>query len=140
MKDFANKTKAFAMKQPMSTLLVLLIWVICMIPIPETPLNDVAFIDKWTHLVMYGTLVIVIMTEYGLRRRTVRWGRFLLFGLLAPICMGGLIELAQAYLTNGVRSGDWIDFAANAMGAVIGCLIGIPLALFLSTRNRGVRP
>ena len=41
---------------PLSSLLVVAIWVVCLIPIPETPLSDVNLIDKWTHFVMYGSL------------------------------------------------------------------------------------
>lgn len=124
-------------QQPLSCLLIAMIWVLCMMPVPETPLNDVRFIDKWTHLAMYGTLVLVIMTEYGRKKKSIQLRRLLMGGLLAPIMMGGLVELAQAYLTNGVRSGDWLDFAANSTGALLGALIGIPLARFLATRNKG---
>lgn len=124
-------------QQPLSSLLIAMIWVLCMMPVPETPLNDVRFIDKWTHLAMYGTLVLVIMAEYGRRKKSIQLRRLLMGGLLAPIMMGGLVELAQAYLTNGVRSGDWLDFVANSTGALLGALIGIPLARFLATRNKG---
>lgn len=123
-------------KQPLSCLEVAAIWVVCMIPVPETPLSDVAFIDKWTHFLMYGTLVAVIMAEYGHRKSVIQWRRFLIGGLLMPIVMGGLVELTQAYLTNGVRSGDWLDFVANTTGACLGAAIGIPLARVLSTRNK----
>ncbi len=51
--------------------------------------------------------------------------------------MGGMVELAQAYLTSGVRSGDWLDFVANSAGAFLGALIGIPLARTLATRRKG---
>lgn len=126
--------------QPLSCLLVLAIWGVCMMPVPETPLDNVKFIDKWTHLCMYGGLVLVVMAEYGKRKKKEEYNitRLLVFGLLAPIIMGGLVELAQAYLTNGVRSGDWLDFAANTLGAVTGSVIGIPLARFLATRNKDV--
>ena len=123
--------------QPLSITIALAIWVLCMIPIPETPLGNISMIDKWTHLLMYGTIVSVIMIEYGRRTETVNWVHLLIGGLALPILMSGAIELAQAYLTNGVRSGDWSDFAANTAGALIGSIIGIPLALFLSSRNKG---
>lgn len=126
--------------QPLSILVIAAVWVVCMIPIPETPLDDVAMIDKWTHFVMYCTIVVVIMAEYGHRTKAVNWRRLAVGGIALPILMGGLVELAQAYLTNGVRSGDWMDFLANTIGVFIGCAIGIPLALFLSRRNKGGEP
>ena len=122
-------------KQPLSILLIIAIWVVCMIPIPETPLNNVAFMDKWTHFVMYATVVIVVSTEYGRRSRRIQWSRYLVGAVLLPVVMGGLVELAQAYLTNGVRSGDWLDFLANSVGVLIGSIVGIPLAMHLARRR-----
>ena len=162
---------------PLSSLLIVAIWVVCLIPVPETPLNDVNLIDKWTHFVMYGSLTSVIWFEYIRRKkrqpsttpnpgpspvevegrkvsishqdsfsekvgtsslplhgermpeRQVR-GRLFLGGVLCPIIMGGLIELAQAYLTT-CRSGDIYDFFCNSLGVVLGCLIGLILRAIL---------
>ncbi len=138
MKQKASAMRRYLKEQPLSILAIAAVWVVCMIPIPETPLDNVAMIDKWTHFVMYCTIVVCIMAEYGHRKRTVNWRRLTVGGIVLPVTMGGLVELAQAYLTNGVRSGDWLDFLANSVGVLIGCVIGIPLALFLSRRNKGV--
>ena len=54
---------------PLSSLLIVAIWVVCLIPIPETPLSDVNLIDKWTHFVMYGSLTTVIWFEYIRRHK-----------------------------------------------------------------------
>ena len=51
--------------------------------------------------------------------------RLFLFAFLAPIAMGGLVELAQAYCTGGRRSGEWLDFLANSLGVCLGELIGL---------------
>ena len=122
-------------RQPLSLLLIAGIWIVCMIPVPETPLSDVAFIDKWTHLTMYGVLTLVIILEYAFSHVAINWKRLVLFGVMAPIAMGGLVELAQAYLTGGTRSGEWLDFAANSTGVLLGTVIGIPLALLLLSRK-----
>lgn len=130
--------RRYLRSQPISILVIAAVWLVCMIPIPETPLDNVAMMDKWTHFVMYCTIVVCIMAEYGHRKKAVNWRRLAVGGIVLPVVMGGLVELAQAYLTNGVRSGDWLDFLANSVGVFIGCVIGIPLALSLSRRNRGV--
>ena len=57
-------------------------------------------------------------------------GHLLIGGILCPIIMGGLIELAQAYLTT-CRSGDIYDFFCNSLGVVLGCLIGLILRAIL---------
>lgn len=136
MKKFLRSIKDHIRQQPVSATIILLIWIVCLVPIPDTPLNRLKFIDKWTHFTMYGVLVLVIMIEYGLRKKEIVWRRLLGFGLLAAIVMSGLIELAQAYLTHGIRTGDWLDFAANAVGAVIGCLIGMVPVRLLATRRK----
>ena len=126
----------FLKRYPLSTTLIVVIWVLCLIPtVPETPLSSFSLIDKWTHLVMYGTLVAVIWWEYLRRHRTNSIGslnakRLFLWAFLAPVAMGGLVELAQAYCTAGRRSGEWFDFVANSVGVVLGTLIGILLAAF----------
>ena len=163
---------------PLSSLLVVAIWVVCLIPIPETPLSDVNLIDKWTHFVMYGSLTSVIWFEYIRRHKQLltrhfvtpspqrargelsnetskegyaqeivtsssplgermpegqvrgRMGHALLIGgVLCPIIMGGLIELAQAYLTT-CRSGDVYDFFCNSLGVLLGCCIGLIIKKF----------
>ncbi len=50
-----------ATKYPFTTLLLVVIWVLCFIPIPESPLSHVSFIDKWTHVAMY-------LPQFGIRK------------------------------------------------------------------------
>ena len=126
-----NRILNFAKRYPLTSLLVVAIWVLCLIPtVPETPLSSFSLIDKWTHLVMYGTLVAVIWWEYTRQHTTNNTRRLFLWAFLAPVAMGGLVELAQAYCTGGRRSGEWFDFVANSVGVVLGTLIGILLAAF----------
>lgn len=106
-------------------------------PIPETPLNDIKLIDKWTHFVLYAFLCAVMWTEYGFHHNTPLCKKAFFFLIATPILMGGLIEIAQATCTGGNRSGDTMDLAADTVGVAIGQLIGIPLALIASKRNKG---
>ena len=48
---------------PFSWICVTVIWVLCLIPMPETPLDGISMIDKWTHFVMYGGLCAVVWTR-----------------------------------------------------------------------------
>lgn len=112
-------------RYPLSLLEVITIWVVCLIPVPETPLDDVAFIDKWTHFVMYGTLSLTIWMEYYRNNHAIKpllSRESILFAFLLPVIQGGLIELAQKYLTT-CRSGDWLDFVCNTLGVVLGTLL-----------------
>ena len=130
--------KNLTRRYPLTSVLVAVIWVICLVPIPEdVPLGDVPMMDKWTHFVMYGTLCTVMWWEYLRRHEKTNAGRLVLLAFLAPIVMSGLIELAQAYCTSGNRSGDWLDFVANTIGVVLGNVIGILLAVFRARGRRG---
>lgn len=133
---------------PLASLEIFAIWVVCMIPVPDTPLDNIRFIDKWTHFVMYGSLTLVIWCEYMYHHHyfhsqewlskhntgllPVQWSHLLTGGLLLPVIQGGLIELAQAYLTT-CRSGDWLDFLCNSLGALLGSGMGY---LLMAVRQR----
>ena len=112
------------MKQYLFTIIVTVaIVVLSTIPIPENPpLGDVPLMDKWVHMVMYGGLVFVMWVDQVVRgKREFSWmvrGIMLLYAIV----LGGLMELVQAYLTT-CRSGDWIDFEADAIGAALGVLL-----------------
>ena len=134
MSDLQTLVKRY----PVSSLLVVSIWIICLLPIPENvPLGDVPMMDKWTHFVMYGVLCTVVWWEYLRRHRQKNASKLFLLAFLAPIVMSGLIELAQAHLTGGNRSGDWLDFLANNIGVVLGNVIGILLATFRAKGRKG---
>lgn len=121
------------MRYPLSMTITVAIWIVCMMPIPETPLDDVRFIDKWTHFLMYGALTTVIWTEYALRHDVMAWCRLLTLGLLLPVVMGCAVELAQAYLTT-CRSGEWLDALCNALGTLLGCMVGCAIVYYKKHR------
>ena len=102
--------------------MVLAITYASLMDVPETPIDDVRFIDKWVHIVMYGVLSAVLWFEYSRRKERSRRLFTMPSALLCwlfPLLWGGLMELLQAYCTNGHRSGDWLDFIANGTGATL---------------------
>ena len=114
-------------KYPLTCICLVLIWVLSLTPFfPETPLDDVRFIDKWTHLVMYGGTCSVMWIEY-LRSHTIyNKVKLLVFAWVAPIVMSGVIELLQEYATT-TRSGEWADLLANSAGVTLGAGFGLLL-------------
>ena len=112
-------------KYPFSLFCILLIWVLSLTPFfPETPLDDVQFIDKWTHLVMYGGTCSVIWWEHLRTHDRMDWRKVVLLAIVGMILLGGLMELLQAYCTT-TRSGEWLDFWADSIGVLLGAVIGL---------------
>lgn len=126
-----------AKNYPCSCFYIVFIWILCFMDVPETPLDDVSFIDKWTHLVMYGGTCGTIWYEYLHHHTELSWRRLFVFAWLLPVLMSGLIEFLQATCTGGRRSGDWLDFAANAVGATLGAAIGMLLVWRRARADRG---
>jgi VanZ family protein len=122
-----NMLKRFFYRYPVSALLIVLIWVACLLPVPETPLNHVKLIDKWVHFLMYGVLTATLWAEHVFRRHQEKGMRLFVLVFAAPLLMGGLVELAQANLTFGMRNGDWMDFCANSIGVCLGNIVGLAI-------------
>ena len=112
-------------RYPYTILLALAIVLLSLLPIPDVKIaKDVPLFDKWTHMLMYGVLTLVIWFEYRRTHQKYKAKRLFVFAFLTPIAMGGTLELMQAYLTT-CRSGEWLDFVANTIGACIGSIVGI---------------
>lgn len=122
---------------PISCLYMAFIWVLCFMDVPHTPLDNITLIDKWTHILMYAGTCATIWYEYVRRHDSTVRTRVFLLAWLAPLIMSGLIEILQEYCTGGRRSGDWLDFAANAIGVTLGNVIGILLAVYRARKRRG---
>lgn len=122
-------------RYPFSTACVVLIWILCFCTPPHTPLDNVPLMDKWTHMAMYGGTCSVIWIE-SFRAGTAvgHLRRMLLWAWLASVLMSGLIEILQANCTGGRRSGDWMDFLANSIGATLGLVFGLVLYKRLSRK------
>ena len=117
---------------PMVIAMTIFILVVSLIPIPETPLSSITLIDKWTHIGLYAILGMVVAHEYFHNQKPVTPKGMFLGVWLLPSLLGGAIELLQAYCTNGNRSGEWLDFAADMVGCTIALIIGTLLVRFLS--------
>ena len=122
-----QKVSQFVRKYPFSICCFLLIWYLSLFfMMPETPLNDVDFIDKWVHMVMYGGACSVLWIEYLRSHTSLNGTKLFLLAWLAPIIMSGVLELLQEYCTEN-RNGDWYDLLANATGVTLAVAIGLLL-------------
>ena len=86
----------FVKKYPFSSVCIALIWILSLTPFfPETPLDNVEFIDKWVHILMYGCTFLVVWLEYYFKHQSYDWEKLFFWGWLGPILMSGLLELLQ---------------------------------------------
>lgn len=110
-------------RYPLSTLCIVLVWILSLIPFPETPFDTIELADKWTHFLMYGGTSLIMWTEYWHRHHAADLGRLWTWAGIILSLMGGLLELLQSHCTT-TRNGDWLDFLADAIGAIGVCLLG----------------
>ena len=114
---------------PLAITCFIVIWYLSFFTPPHTPLDHIAFIDKWVHITMYGGTCTVLWLEYIRKhKRITERTKLMLLAWVAPIAMSGGIELLQEYCTHGRRSGDWLDLAANAVGVTLAAVIGLLVA------------
>ena len=79
-------------------------------------------IDKVVHLLMYVTFAFLCL--WGYRKQFISNGmaykkRAILLAVVISIAYGGLTEIMQEYLVPS-RTGDWVDFAADSIGTLVG--------------------
>ena len=115
-------------KYPLSLLCIALVWYLSIwfMPPEDLKLPSINFLDKWTHFVMYGGTCSVIWVEYLRSHDRLNWRKLLLWAWLAPVLMGGIIEVVQSYCTTN-RSGEWLDFLADGVGCTLAIGIGLLL-------------
>lgn len=99
---------------------LLIIAIICYLSFftpPKTDLNEIPNLDKLVHFCMYFGLSSIIWIEYLWHHTSVSWRQILPRVIFFPILLSGLIEILQENCT-ATRSGDWLDFIANSIGAL----------------------
>ena len=101
-----------------SIIVLVSVTVLSLTPLKELP--DTPGSDKTHHLIAYGVLAYPASL-----RRPAGWKHIiLLFAVYS-----GLLEIAQPYVN---RHGEWLDFAAN----ISGLLLGLMLALLTSKTSK----
>jgi glycopeptide antibiotics resistance protein len=98
----------------------LLILGLCSIPgkaIPKISWLELLSFDKFVHASIFFVEQILFMRALHGRTRHYKW-----MALLFCVSYGGGLELMQTY-SFSERSGDVLDFIANATGAFVGLLL-----------------
>lgn len=104
----------------LSLCLLVVITVLSLTPLPELPS---AGGDKLLHLVAYACPAFVIALG-----ASANWQ----WRVAMCVVWSGLIELVQPYVN---RLAEWEDLAANALGCLLGALLGMVMAKFGAAKS-----
>lgn len=119
-----------------SIILSVIILILCFIklgPLPEKiPMTN---LDKLAHFLMFLSLSCVVFFENtAYFKRAVSYERIVLGSFLFPLLFSGGVEIMQEYLTT-YRSGDWMDFLYDGIGAFFGLAICLKINSKLDSGN-----
>ena len=116
----------FLKRYPVSLLVIAAVVYLSFFRPPSTELDGIPNIDKVVHVCMYfgmsGRLWFEFLRAHR-RDHTPLWHAWV-GAFLCPVLFSGVVELLQAYCTT-YRGGDWLDFAANATGAVLASAVAL---------------
>ncbi len=107
-------------KYPVSLLVIVAVVYLSFFRPPSTGLDGIPHLDKVVHVCMYFGMSGMLWLEFlraHRKERTPLWHAWV-GALVCPILFSGGVELLQAYCTT-YRGGDWLDFAANSVGAIL---------------------
>lgn len=116
----------------LSVVLTVVIFAVCLYDLPEIPLENVCFIDKYSHILMYLIYGVGLWSETGLHSlsQPKRWSICVAW----PLVMGVLIEILQSLCTQS-RHGDLLDVAANSLGVALAVFVGRVISKHLSKHS-----
>ena len=117
----------------------------CLLPVPETPLENVRFIDKYTHILLFGGYAWVLWCESAcigaVLCAKVVWNGSPFFQPLATSAHRGLACAVRwagrsaASHADDLPFGRWLDFLADAFGVLLALAAGIPTYRFPCALN-----
>ena len=111
---------------------MLLVAILLLALLPAPPQRMDTGWDKLNHLLAFGVLALcVCMSEPASWRRRWPW----LIGLLG---YGAAIEALQLFTPH--RQGEWGDLLADALGIVLGTLVGMALLRWAARRPAASHP
>jgi len=100
-------------------LCALVIFGLCLTPAQTLPEVGVVNVDKLVHTAMFAVLTVLLARGFHKQSRYM-WLQlhFLPAAALTGIAYGGILELLQALIVVLNRSGDWVDFVFDSIGAI----------------------
>ena len=104
------------------------IWLLAILILSGYPGNRVPKIpiwqfDKLVHALIYSALSILLIGAFqNQNTKTSKRFQVIILIILFGIFYGGFMEILQHYIFIN-RSGNWYDFIANTIGAIMGVVV-----------------
>ncbi len=116
----------------------IIIFVLSAYPGNQLPKVPVWQFDKIIHTLMYAILSFCLLLPYA-KQFLIQKNRFIIGGSIVffGILYGGLMEILQTHIFIN-RSGNWYDFFANSLGAILGVFF-YPIILKFLPINRWLK-
>ena len=113
-------------KYPVSLFVILTVIYLSFFKPPSTEIGiEIPYLDKVVHVCMYFGMSGVLWLEFlrAHRRDNAPLWHAWVGAFVCPVLFSGVVEVLQEHCTT-YRGGDWLDFAANATGAVLASMVG----------------
>lgn len=92
---------------------------------PHPPPIELETSDKLLHFLAYFGLAAILAAALGT-------GRALVCAVAGLVALGGVLEILQGFVG---RDAEWLDAAANALGAIAGAVLGLVVLRLLRPRD-----
>lgn len=109
-------------KYPISIIIFLIICYLSFFRPPSVGVPNIPHLDKVIHFLMYFGFSSILWVEFLRVPKRTHPKKGWVIAFYLPILISGLIELLQEYCTT-YRGGEWLDFLANSMGALVASLL-----------------
>ena len=111
-------------KYPISLAFIALVIYLSFFRPPSLPDTgwEIPHFDKVVHMGMYFVMSALLWWEFKRsHKEEVKVWHAWIGAFLCPVIFSGCVELLQEYCTT-YRGGDWLDFLANTIGALLASL------------------
>jgi len=121
----------------------IVVWLIIVLVLSGYPGNQFPKVSVWqfdklVHVIMYAIVSFLLFLPFNKQFINVKQRfKIRIIIILLSVFFGGFMEILQEYIFIN-RSGNWIDFTANGIGAILGVLFA-PLLLKYLPINRWLR-
>ncbi len=114
----------FIRKYPLSLCIIVVVIYLSFFKPPTVDVENIPGMDKVAHVCMYFGMAGMLWVEFLRAHRNDNqplWHAWV-GALVCPVVFSGAVELLQEYCTT-YRGGEWSDFLANTVGAVLASLV-----------------